>query len=348
VRVSAGKERLSEELLTLEGCALLPLPSSPPCSLRGSSLTLASLVLQRYNFNKSSSKIGARSHEERSDPDLILEGITTAYLNTDKMLQQATSTNATPGSGFRLKQFDQMGSTAVSCYINEVDMCVAWLGDSRAVLCRSGLAVAMTTDHKPNDATEAARIAKAGGEVMRGRVNGQLAVSRSFGDFYYKTPPESPPEEQMVSASPDTMSMPRDLINDEFLILACDGVWDAITNQDACYIIGELIARKVPVETICQKFMDYCLIANSRDNMTVIIALFPASKRLQVRRSIDRSSEAAKEKGGRCELCPTRTAGEERQAQNDLPKTTAKTTGPKRLAQNLPNSRLPSPSLSPL
>ncbi|GMI43216.1 hypothetical protein TeGR_g6867, partial [Tetraparma gracilis] len=52
---------------------------------------------------------------------------------------------------------------------------------------------------------------------------------------------------------------------------------NSVAAQDACFFISELVAQKVPIQIICQKFLDYCLLANSRDNMTVILCLFPAS-----------------------------------------------------------------------
>lgn len=63
---------------------------------------------------------------------------------------------------------------------------VANVGDCRAVLCRAGTAVAVTQDHTPSLPCEAARVEKAGGFVSRGRVNGILGVSRSFGDIHCK------------------------------------------------------------------------------------------------------------------------------------------------------------------
>lgn len=63
---------------------------------------------------------------------------------------------------------------------------VANVGDCRAVLCRGGKAVAITRDHTPTVPSEAARVEAAGGFVSRGRVNGILGVSRSFGDIHCK------------------------------------------------------------------------------------------------------------------------------------------------------------------
>jgi hypothetical protein len=85
-------------------------------------------------------------------------------------------------------------------------------------------AVAMTTDHKPNTKEERQRIEKAGGVVVWAgtwRVGGVLAVSRAFGDR---------PLKPFVIPTPDIQDewLSHD---DEFLILASDGLWDVVSNQ---------------------------------------------------------------------------------------------------------------------
>jgi len=87
-------------------------------------------------------------------------------------------------------------------------------GDARGVLSRSGRAVRLTYDHKGTDKQEAKRIMDAGGFVMSGRVNGVLAVTRSLGDSSMK---------EFVVGSPYTTETEL-CEDDEFLILACDGV----------------------------------------------------------------------------------------------------------------------------
>lgn len=87
-------------------------------------------------------------------------------------------------------------------------------GDARGVLCRAGKAVRLTYDHKGSDKQEAKRIMDAGGFVMSGRVNGVLAVTRSLGDSSMK--------EYVVGAPYTTETELGE--DDEFLILACDGV----------------------------------------------------------------------------------------------------------------------------
>jgi protein phosphatase PTC1 len=91
---------------------------------------------------------------------------------------------------------------------------VANAGDARGVLCRGGIALRLTYDHKGSDKQEAKRITDAGGFVLSGRVNGVLAVTRSLGDASMK---------EFVVGAPYTTE--TDICEeDEFLILACDGV----------------------------------------------------------------------------------------------------------------------------
>lgn len=87
-------------------------------------------------------------------------------------------------------------------------------GDARGVLCRAGRAVRLTYDHKGSDKQEAKRITDAGGFVMSGRVNGVLAVTRSLGDSSMK---------EFVVGAPYTTETEL-CEEDEFVILACDGV----------------------------------------------------------------------------------------------------------------------------
>jgi protein phosphatase PTC1 len=94
-------------------------------------------------------------------------------------------------------------------------------GDARGVLCRGGKAVRLTYDHKGSDKQEAKRITDAGGFVMSGRVNGVLAVTRSLGDSSMK---------EFVVGAPYTTETEL-CEDDEFLVLACDGVFFSRFNE---------------------------------------------------------------------------------------------------------------------
>jgi protein phosphatase 1B len=157
--------------------------------------------------------------------------------------------------------------------ISSEHLIVANVGDSRAVLCRNGSAVAMSEDHKPYNEIESARITAAGGYVSMRRVNGDLAVSRAVGDFCYKEVTHLPAAKQKVSVEPEIKIEARQP-GDEFLILACDGIWDVMSNEVAVAFVKEQLAMECDIGLVCENMIMECLGMGSRDNMSVIIITF--------------------------------------------------------------------------
>jgi serine/threonine protein phosphatase PrpC len=98
-------------------------------------------------------------------------------------------------------------------------------GDSRAVLCRKGHAIPLSFDHKPDNEIEWKRIQAAGGDIINGRINGGLNLSRSLGDFNYKKLKNRPYDEQLITCKPDVNEIARQSGDDEFIIMGCDGIW---------------------------------------------------------------------------------------------------------------------------
>lgn len=131
-------------------------------------------------------------------------------------------------------------------------------GDARVVLSRSGRALRLSYDHKGSDRSEGKRVQEAGGTILNNRVNGVLAVTRALGDAYMK---------DLVTGHPyttETVLIPGE---DEFLILACDGLWDVCTDQQAVDLI-----REVPNERLASKILvDHALKEYSTDNLTVMV-----------------------------------------------------------------------------
>ena len=105
-------------------------------------------------------------------------------------------------------------------------------GDSRAVLSRKDVVQALSEDHKPSDPKEFDRIKKAGHTVELERVDGSLALSRAIGDFMLKNNDSLDADSQAVTCSPDITEFQR-TDNDEFIIVACDGIWDCLTSEEA-------------------------------------------------------------------------------------------------------------------
>ncbi|XP_020595740.1 probable protein phosphatase 2C 51 [Phalaenopsis equestris] len=176
-----------------------------------------------------------------------------------------------------------MGSTAVVAVVGRKRIFVANCGDSRAVLCRAGVAVPLSTDHKPNRPDELERVAAAGGRVINWggyRILGVLSTSRSIGDYYLKP---------YVTAEPEITMTERDE-KDEFLILASDGLWDVITNEVACRITRKCLsgqaAKLFPHMVSGQSaahaanlLAELAMSQGSRDNISVIVVQFTSSTR---------------------------------------------------------------------
>ncbi|KAK1391470.1 PPM-type phosphatase domain-containing protein [Heracleum sosnowskyi] len=181
-----------------------------------------------------------------------MRSILNAYEKTD---QAILSNSSNLGRG---------GSTAVTAIvINGRRLWVANVGDSRAVLSRGGKAIPMTVDHEPN--TERGSIENKGGFVsnMPGdvpRVNGQLAVSRAFGDKSLKTHLRSDPDIQEADIGTDV----------DVLILASDGVWKVMTNEEAVDI-----ARKIrDPQKASKQLVDEALKRESKDDISCVVVRF--------------------------------------------------------------------------
>mmetsp|Transcript_5235 Transcript_5235/g.11367 ORF Transcript_5235/g.11367 Transcript_5235/m.11367 type:complete len:478 (-) Transcript_5235:127-1560(-) len=174
---------------------------------------------------------------------------------------------------------DRSGSTAVAVLLTPSHVICANAGDSRAVLVRSGVAFPMSFDHKPTTPCEHGRIVNAMGRVHMKRVDGDLAVSRGFGDFRFKGNSDLKVEHQKVSNSPDVIVNPRNEAGDEFIIIACDGIWDVLGNQDCARTVqGLLDEGETNIGMLCEEMLDICLEKDSRDNMTFCMVALPSCK----------------------------------------------------------------------
>lgn len=180
---------------------------------------------------------------------------------------------------------DDSGCAATSVIITQDSIICGNAGDSRTVMSVNGFAKALSFDHKPLNEGEKARICSAGGYVDMGRVNGNLALSRGIGDFEFKKNLDLPAEEQIVTCYPDVILHPLDLSADEFVILACDGIWDCLTSQHCVECVRRGIYERKPLTQISEEIMELCCAPTSDglgigcDNMSiVIVALLDASR----------------------------------------------------------------------
>lgn len=208
------------------------------------------------------------------------------------------------------------GSTGLVVLFRNKDLYVANSGDCRAVLCRAGVATNLSVDHKPDRPDEQLRIEEAGGwidsrDVLNipklyalglehtelldehheligwvtvHKVCGALAMTRSLGDCLIKDKLsetfESCYEEgfmgPLILAEPE-IQVDRVRPEDEFLIIACDGLWDVFTSQAAVdFVLGHLDTQ-VPREAIVDKLISRALELGTLDNVSAVIVFFSHS-----------------------------------------------------------------------
>lgn len=175
---------------------------------------------------------------------------------------------------------DHSGCTATTVLISKLKQKIicANAGDSRTVLSTGKLAKALSFDHKPTLKSERSRILAADGFVEMDRVNGNLALSRAIGDFEFKSNSQLPPHEQIVTCVPDIMEHSLNYDKDEFVVLACDGIWDCLSSQECVDLVHYGISKgDMSLEQIASRIVDVCCSPTTEgtgigcDNMSIVI-----------------------------------------------------------------------------
>uniref|UniRef100_A0A6C0LTJ6 protein-serine/threonine phosphatase n=1 Tax=viral metagenome TaxID=1070528 RepID=A0A6C0LTJ6_9ZZZZ len=163
------------------------------------------------------------------------------------------------------------------------------VGDSRAIVSKNGIGISLNKDHKPNWPDEKKRIEQINltSKIVRPiykdklanvwRV-GDLSVSRSFGDL------DNIPH---VTHNPDIYDYVL-TDTDEFLVIACDGLWDVIDVSEVTNFVKDHmnnngtqfynIPKKYPNDlisnkkrNIAEKLAHYAIAKGSEDNVSIII-----------------------------------------------------------------------------
>eukprot|EP00257_Ricinus_communis_P018526 XP_015577264.1 probable protein phosphatase 2C 58 isoform X2 [Ricinus communis] len=156
------------------------------------------------------------------------------------------------------------GSTAVTAIlIDQEKLIIANVGDSRAVLCRNGVAKQLSVDHEPQKEKELVEsrggfVSKKPGSVPR--VDGQLAMTRAFGDGRLK---------DHITSEPNLIAKIIDK-GVEFLILASDGLWKVMSNQEAYDCIRDL----EDAQEAAEKLIAEALVRGSMDDISCIVVTF--------------------------------------------------------------------------
>ncbi|KAJ1693680.1 hypothetical protein LUZ63_010378 [Rhynchospora breviuscula] len=196
--------------------------------------------------------------EDNHFPHSMHKAIRSAFMKADHALADSISLD------------HNSGTTVLTALIFEKTLLIANLGDCRAVLSKRGKAVDMTKDHKPTCKFEKVRIEKLGGTVFDGYLNGQLSVSRALGDWHMKggkgsiCPLTGEPELHEAILTQE----------DEFLVIACDGLWDVMSSQCAITMVRKSLMNHNDPVLCSRELVQEALERNSCDNLTVLVICF--------------------------------------------------------------------------
>ncbi|XP_071722431.1 probable protein phosphatase 2C 6 [Rutidosis leptorrhynchoides] len=190
---------------------------------------------------------------------------------------------------------DMIGSTAVVVVVSGCQIITSNCGDSRALLCTETQTIPLTVDQKPDREDELVRIEAEGGRVINwngARVFGVLAMSRAIGDRYLRP---------WIIPEPEITFMTR-TDEDECLIVASDGLWDVMTNEEVGQLARRVIRRRrrfinaaannnnnnnnndiSPAQAVADTLTEIALRRNSSDNISVIVVDLKPKKRRQQR-----------------------------------------------------------------
>ncbi|GMN50621.1 hypothetical protein TIFTF001_019776 [Ficus carica] len=184
---------------------------------------------------------------------------------------------------------EMVGSTAVVVVLSGCQIITSNCGDSRAVLCRGTQTIPLTVDQKPDREDELLRIEGEGGKVIKwngARVFGVLAMSRAIGDRYLRPWIIPVPEITFTTRTDE----------DECLILASDGLWDVMTNDEVGDVARHLLRRRrrsmlnsstddqiSPAQFVADNLTEIAYGRNSSDNISVVVVDLKSKRKRQPR-----------------------------------------------------------------
>lgn len=188
------------------------------------------------------------------DPELALKE---AFYRTDQDFYDSCG----PG--------ETSGSTGLAACVIGGKLYIANAGDCRAVLSRKGKAIDLSIDQKPSSEGEMERIKNAGGFVEDGYVNGLLGVSRAFGDWHLEGLKGRGGKTGPLTVDPE-IEKTRLTEDDEFLILACDGLWDVFSSQNAIDMARASLRQHNDPAKAAKELASEALRRDSSDNVSVV------------------------------------------------------------------------------
>ena len=240
------------------------------------------LELEAAALDLADARVGSRAARAGGADAAVSAALTRACLRTDEAF---LATSSRP----------QAGSTATTVLVAGRRLWCANVGDSRSVLGRAGgAALALSEDAKPSRPDEQARIKAAGGFVIHKRVMGELAVSRAFGDAEFKRgmryiigddaeaaaaagggedgADAARLDQPLIVAEPEIQTV-RLEEDDEFVLLACDGMWDVLSSEEAVSAARQLLLAHRDSQVAAEALVDLAIQRGSRDNVSAVLVL---------------------------------------------------------------------------
>jgi len=232
--------------------------------------TMSLGVSERFNFANEQRSIQTLVSRHLDELNIQSNGLTSSQLVScfnDAFVMTDNQFDRENGA-------EESGSTALAALISARLLCFANCGDCRAVLYRDGQIVQVTREHSPETEDEKDRIETLGGRIISirsdaPRVMGVLNMTRSIGDFGLKP---------FIIPNPEVTILKRSL-HDDFVVMASDGLWGVLDNQEVCELVVKCFARvesremarhnasKIATTVLIRKALD----SGSPDNITVIV-----------------------------------------------------------------------------
>lgn len=217
-------------------------------------------------------------------PNNATEALRKAFLQTeDTFITLALEQEWMDGTTAAVALVDRPNNTIIAGNV----------GDSEIVLCSlpaSGqLEVKLLTEiHQlKRNSAEAERISGLGGRVWKGRLGHtkinpmvlSLAVSRSIGDMYFKCQKYTGEKTTGLTADPyiSTAKLNEGHPLLEFLIIGCDGLWDAVKYQEAADFVLANLREGLDPQGISESLVKLASDRGSSDNITVMLAVVSGS-----------------------------------------------------------------------
>ncbi len=254
----------------------------------------ASIFLQQHLHNELRKSLAAKATRLSFAVDNILSGglFSTEEENTmdirigllDLYMKQAfmEAFCETDEKFLKTAHHPESGSTATTALILGNRIYSANVGDSRTILSRGGKLVMASNDHTPQREDEEARIKHAGGFIAGSRVMGELAVSRSFGDMQFKRQIHSKNgtwNVKLVTCTPEFQALPL-TPDDDFVVLACDGLFDVFSNQEVLDTVREQMDKHGSTDLACTEITKQAIDQRgTRDNVSMLLVLLKPWKR---------------------------------------------------------------------